>query len=381
MKDEKDKPLRAQLKKLLGWKDAHAGFDAAVEGVGPPHQGTAPPGLPFSPWQLLEHLRICQSDILDFCRNPAYKERVWPKDYWPSSPKPPPRPLGRRASPRFAVTARHCKSWRRMTRSISSPAFRMARDRPIFARSCSWPTTTPITWGSWSWCAAGWASGRIARPPGWTRPSRIADNPRHGRIPGSQRLERDAPARPPHGGRRHGVPGTGTRTARVAAGPGRDESGAPGSAPDGASGPRGHVRGFPARRLPERNGEHPSALLGLGHRHRDSLRRARGPARLHDESEHRGRGPGSELRRASDVELAQGDARLPLRLERPPGHRGLDGELRGARGREERQGRDRRRAGGRRRGSKANDALCLDRDAQLGAEGGLAPGAGKVRAP
>jgi len=89
MKDGKDKPFRAQLKKFLGWEDAHAGFDAAVEGIGPAHQGTAPPGLPFSPWQLLEHLRICQFDILDFCRNAAYQERSWPKDYWPSSPKPP----------------------------------------------------------------------------------------------------------------------------------------------------------------------------------------------------------------------------------------------------------------------------------------------------
>lgn len=89
MKDGNDKPLRAQLKKILDWEDAHAGFDAAVEGVGPAHQGAAPPGLPFTPWQLLEHLRLCQFDILDFCRNPKYKERAWPKDYWPSSPKPP----------------------------------------------------------------------------------------------------------------------------------------------------------------------------------------------------------------------------------------------------------------------------------------------------
>ena len=89
MKETQDAPLRAQLKKLLGWEDAHVGFDAAVEGVGPAHQGKTPPGLPFSPWQLLEHLRITQFDILDFCRNSAYKERAWPKDYWPPAPGPP----------------------------------------------------------------------------------------------------------------------------------------------------------------------------------------------------------------------------------------------------------------------------------------------------
>ncbi|TMQ57146.1 MAG: DinB family protein [Candidatus Eisenbacteria bacterium] len=89
MKETQDAPLRAQLKKLLGWEDAHVGFEAAVEGVGPAHQGKTPPGLPFSPWQLLEHLRITQFDILDFCRNSAYKERAWPKDYWPPAPGPP----------------------------------------------------------------------------------------------------------------------------------------------------------------------------------------------------------------------------------------------------------------------------------------------------
>ncbi len=89
MRETKDGPLRAHLKKLLDWEDAHVGFEAAVEGIVPGDQGKAPPGLPFSPWQLLEHLRISQLDILDFCRNPAYKERSWPKDYWPPSQEPP----------------------------------------------------------------------------------------------------------------------------------------------------------------------------------------------------------------------------------------------------------------------------------------------------
>jgi hypothetical protein len=45
--------------------------------------------VPYSAWQLLEHLRIAQHDILDFCRNPHYTEMKWPDDYWPSSPTPP----------------------------------------------------------------------------------------------------------------------------------------------------------------------------------------------------------------------------------------------------------------------------------------------------
>jgi hypothetical protein len=52
-------------------------------------RGTKPSNLPYSPWQLVEHLRITQADILDFCRNPKYRERTWPDDYWPSAESPP----------------------------------------------------------------------------------------------------------------------------------------------------------------------------------------------------------------------------------------------------------------------------------------------------
>jgi len=81
--------LRDHLAKLLAWEDAHVSFEAAVEGLPPKLRGTAPSGLPYSPWQLIEHLRLTQHDILDFCRNPDYRELHWPDDYWPSSASPP----------------------------------------------------------------------------------------------------------------------------------------------------------------------------------------------------------------------------------------------------------------------------------------------------
>jgi DinB family protein len=81
--------LREHLMKLLSWADAHVGFDAAVADLPAGLRGTAPAGLPYSPWQLLEHLRITQHDILDFCRNPEYEEMSWPKDYWPPDALPP----------------------------------------------------------------------------------------------------------------------------------------------------------------------------------------------------------------------------------------------------------------------------------------------------
>lgn len=80
--------LREHLVRLLDWRDAHATFDQAVEGVPPELQGIRPDGLPYSLWELLEHVRLAQWDILDFCRNPEYREMKWPDDYWPGEPAP-----------------------------------------------------------------------------------------------------------------------------------------------------------------------------------------------------------------------------------------------------------------------------------------------------
>ena len=77
--------LRAQIASLLDWGDAHATFDAAVEGVPPEMRGRVPDGLPHSLWQLVEHLRIAQRDILDFCRDPHYRHLRFPDDYWPAA--------------------------------------------------------------------------------------------------------------------------------------------------------------------------------------------------------------------------------------------------------------------------------------------------------
>jgi uncharacterized damage-inducible protein DinB len=84
-----DRAVRDLLSRLLSWEDAHVGFDAAVAGIAPDLQAKQPAGLPYSPWQLLEHLRRTQYDILDFCRNAHYRELNWPADYWPASAAPP----------------------------------------------------------------------------------------------------------------------------------------------------------------------------------------------------------------------------------------------------------------------------------------------------
>ena len=84
-------PLRKQLVDLLRMKGAHIKFDSAVAGFPADLRGTKPRGAPHTAWQLLEHMRIAQEDILDFSRNPAYREKRFPDDYWPATEAPPNR--------------------------------------------------------------------------------------------------------------------------------------------------------------------------------------------------------------------------------------------------------------------------------------------------
>lgn len=81
--------LRAHISRALDWGDAHVDFDTIVEGMPSALRGAKPDGAPHSAWELLEHLRITQEDILDFCRNPEYWERNWPDEYWPPTMAPP----------------------------------------------------------------------------------------------------------------------------------------------------------------------------------------------------------------------------------------------------------------------------------------------------
>ena len=89
MKESTD-PLRAHLVRALDWEEAHAGFDKAVAGIPADRRGSHIAGFEHSPWQLLEHLRLVQKDLLDFCVNTKYIHALkWPDDYWPRNPLPP----------------------------------------------------------------------------------------------------------------------------------------------------------------------------------------------------------------------------------------------------------------------------------------------------
>ncbi len=80
-----DAVMREQLLALLRGGNAHIGFDQAVAEFPMAHINTKPPNVPYTPWHLIEHIRIAQWDILEFIRNPHHVSPNWPEGYWPPS--------------------------------------------------------------------------------------------------------------------------------------------------------------------------------------------------------------------------------------------------------------------------------------------------------
>ncbi len=80
---KQDDVIREQLLALLRGGNAHTSFDQAVADFPMEKINAQPPSLPYTPWHLLEHIRLAQRDILDFIRDPAYVSPEWPEGYWP----------------------------------------------------------------------------------------------------------------------------------------------------------------------------------------------------------------------------------------------------------------------------------------------------------
>ena len=82
-------PVREQIIKLLQGGQAHLTLDDVLKNFPQSLRGLRPAGAPHSAWQLLEHLRIAQWDILEFSRSAKHVSPKWPEGYWPSSDRPP----------------------------------------------------------------------------------------------------------------------------------------------------------------------------------------------------------------------------------------------------------------------------------------------------
>src|SRR3982751_5361398 len=81
---DQQKQLRDHLLELLEGKSAHIDLKSGLDDYPAEHINTRIENSPHTPWELLEHLRIAQWDIVDFCTNADYKEKKWPDDYWPN---------------------------------------------------------------------------------------------------------------------------------------------------------------------------------------------------------------------------------------------------------------------------------------------------------
>ena len=88
MNSDQTKALRDHVLYLLRGGSAHLDFDKAVADLPPALRGAKPSGLPHSPWRLVEHMRIAQWDILEFCRNPQHVSPSFPEGYWPKTDAP-----------------------------------------------------------------------------------------------------------------------------------------------------------------------------------------------------------------------------------------------------------------------------------------------------
>ncbi|HET7216352.1 MAG TPA: DinB family protein [Terriglobia bacterium] len=115
MEDDQD-ALRKHLVYLLQGGGAHADFESAIAGLPAKLRGARPPGIPHTPWRLLEHMRIAQWDILEFSRDPRHVSPDWPGGYWPKGDAP----------PNAAAWTKSIKAFRHdlkeMERLVSSPS-------------------------------------------------------------------------------------------------------------------------------------------------------------------------------------------------------------------------------------------------------------------
>jgi hypothetical protein len=87
-KSSPDQSLRKHIVELLKGGSAHVGFADGLQDFPSDKRGAFAPGLPHTGWQLLEHARIAQWDILEFSRNPKHVSPEFPEGYWPKTPLP-----------------------------------------------------------------------------------------------------------------------------------------------------------------------------------------------------------------------------------------------------------------------------------------------------
>ena len=144
--DRKDRALRQHVLYLLEGGGAHAKLDEVVAGIPPRVRGQKPAVLPHSLWMLMKHLRVAQSDILEFSRNPKHVSPEWPGGYWPGT-NAPPSPAAWNAS--VKKFRQDLKAMQDLVKDPKTDLFVRIPwgDGPSCVKPCCWPITTRIIWG------------------------------------------------------------------------------------------------------------------------------------------------------------------------------------------------------------------------------------------
>ena len=106
-----DQLMREQLLALLRGNQAHMTFAEAVAQFPLEYINRKPPHVPYTPWHLLEHLRLAQGDILEFIRNPGHVSPDWPSGYWPSAEAQADGTNGSNPSPLSGPTSKPWMRW------------------------------------------------------------------------------------------------------------------------------------------------------------------------------------------------------------------------------------------------------------------------------
>ena len=129
-------PLRQHLARLLDWEEAHVSFEKGVGGIPADKRGAHAAGFDHTPWQLVEHMRITQKDLLDFCLNAEYVHTLkWPDDYWPRSAAPPNATAWDRSIADFKTDREKLKALARDTRVDLFAAVPTGKAQQTYLRS------------------------------------------------------------------------------------------------------------------------------------------------------------------------------------------------------------------------------------------------------
>jgi len=129
-----DDVLEPRLLSLLSGRGARVPFVDATAGVPPDLQGRRPEGLPYAPWELVEHLRLAQHDILDYCRPGPYEQPEWPAGYWPPTPAPPSADAWDESRARFADDREALRALVREAADLHAPVPHAQKKAHTFVR-------------------------------------------------------------------------------------------------------------------------------------------------------------------------------------------------------------------------------------------------------